>query len=369
MRIENLEAKDHGWLRHFHYGDWLALDGPNGGDSTDGGTDKEFIAANCYLESMRLTAEAAKILGKEDDAEYYRTLADRMLEYIRAEYITPNGRCAVATQTGYLLALKNGLNPKERAERELINKVKECNGMLKTGFVGTPLLCPGLTSAGKEDMAFDLLLNEEYPGWLYEVKLGATTVWERWNSVLPDGHISSTGMNSLNHYAYGSVVQWIYESVAGISPAEPGFRKAVLAPNMHRELDHVDMTFRSAAGNWEVHWKIFPEKKVRYACTVPFGCTADLKLPYGGPSMTLEAGSYEWTYETDRDLMIKYSVDTPLGVLLTSSKVRPALEKFMPDIAQVPTSMYGMTMRDISEQIAHISDEYMAQIDAFLSTL
>lgn len=141
-------------------------------------------------------------------------------------------------------------------------------------------------------MAFDLLLNEGYPGRLYAVKMGATTVWERWNSVDENGNIAENGMNSLNHYAYGSIAQWLYQDVAGIAPAAPGFRKAKLAPHMNAELGKMNAKYQSAAGTWEV----LANGDVHYHCTVPFGCTASLELPYGGGEYELDAGAFELTY-------------------------------------------------------------------------
>lgn len=241
--------------------------------------------------------------------------------------------------------------------------------MLQTGFVGTPLLCPTLTGIGREDMAFNLLLNEEYPGWLYAVKLGATTVWERWNSVLPDGSISGTGMNSLNHYSYGSIAQWIYEGVAGISPMEPGFRKAKLEPHMHRGLQHLDLSFHSAAGTWQVHWEILEDGQIYYRCTVPFGCCAELKLPYGGETKDLGPGEYSVTYRPNRDLLAKYTVDTPLQTLMNDPKARAMLLQASPMIDQLPPSMYHMSMRQVGSMFGSLPDAMLEKFNALLATL
>ena len=159
--------------------------------------------------------------------------------------------------------------------------------------MGAPLLCTTLSENGMSDLAVKLLLNEEYPGWLYEVKLGATTVWERWNSLEPDGHISSTGMNSLNHYAYGSILEWVYAYVAGLRPIEPGFRKARIAPYPISELKFTETEYRSAAGLWKVSWKYDADGSVRYKITVPFGAEAEVELP-GREKMFCNAGTYEF---------------------------------------------------------------------------
>lgn len=225
-----MDGGDYGWRRHIHYGDWLALDAPNPKER-HGGTDVGYVADAMYYRCAQIVAQAAETLGKTEEAARYAALAKTILQEIRYEYFTSSGRCAVPTQTGLVLAIALGLSPNlGQSQRALIKRMEEDDWQLKTGFVGTPLLCPTLTAANRDNIAFRLLLNEDYPGWLYEVKLGATTVWERWNSLLPNGSISSTGMNSLNHYAYGSVMEWMCRDVAGLAPMEPGFRRAQLRP-------------------------------------------------------------------------------------------------------------------------------------------
>ena len=315
--VTRLEEEDHGWRRQFHFGDWLALDGPGGIDGVMGGTDEGFIASVCHRQSALLVAKAAQVLGRQEEASRYEALGEKLLEEIRQEYFSPTGRCCINTQTGLLLALRHGLSvDPEKTKKALVKKLEDNKGMLQTGFVGTPLLCEELTRMGRADMAYNLLLNEEYPGWLYEVKLGATTIWERWNSVLADGSISSTGMNSLNHYAYGSIVEWIYSRCAGILPDEsqPGFRRVIFCPEIHPELGSVDARYDSASGLWACSWRISGENRLEMRVTVPFGCSGELILPAAPGSVfeekdnplfaqvrdgrcLLEAGEYEISYE------------------------------------------------------------------------
>lgn len=309
--IRQVDSENHGWRRHFHFGDWLALDAASPGEM-HGGTDVGYVADAMYYRSVLLLEKAAGVLGKEEDKKQYGELAKCILEEIRKEYFTVSGRCAVPTQTGLVLAAALKLSPdQKRVEESLIRRMEEDGRRLKTGFVGTPMLCPTLTKIGREDIAFELLLNEDYPGWLYEVKLGATTIWERWNSLLADGSISDTGMNSLNHYAYGSVAEWLCRDVAGLSADTPGFRTAVLVPHFCRELKAVAFTYLSAAGEWKVDWEILEVQgdrtamedtvhgeeiscyRVRYCCSVPFGCHARLVLP-GEEEKELIAGEYEF---------------------------------------------------------------------------
>lgn len=312
--LQRLDGDTHEWGKRFHYGDWLALDLPGlKPDTTRGGTDESFIANAYFRHSAVLTAKAARVLGKTADEEKYLRLADKLLSYIQSEYFSPAGRCCVDTQTAHVLTLYLGLiDDKARPKQALDRLFELSDGQLRTGFIGTPLLCNVLTDVGDAKRAYQLLLNEDYPGWLHEIKLGATTVWERWNSVNDDGSISSTGMNSLNHYAYGSIVEWLFRHAAGIAPAEnaPGFQRAVLKPQISRELGFLNASYRSAAGLYELSWKVLDENHVEVAVTVPFNCTAELHLPfapkgacpkcavYKNGGCELQSGSYRMVYET-----------------------------------------------------------------------
>ena len=368
--ICTVDGEDHGWRRQFHFGDWLALDVWDG-DDRQGGTDVGFVADVMYLRCARLTSEAAKALGLDGEAAEYGALAETLLDAIRTEYFTPAGRCAVPTQTGLLLALEHGLAPDpKRTAAELARALKKSGGKLQTGFVGTPLLCPVLTAAGQEDTAFDLLLDEGYPGWLYAVKLGATTVWERWNSVGPDGKIAENGMNSLNHYAYGSIAEWLYADVAGLRPAAPGFRRAVLRPHVCAALGHAELEYHSAAGRWKCRWEVLPSGDVAYFCAVPFGCTAELTLPYGGGTYELGPGAFSHTYTPGQPLKRRFSADTPLGELLSNPRVKAALERAMPQITQLPPSMAGLSLRQLAGRMGgRLPNGALDKLDAMLANL
>ena len=162
----------------FHFGDWLALDGPSP-TSYKGGTDDTFIASNYYYQSAKIVADAAEKTGKKEDAQYYRELAEHIREEILKEYYTPNGRLALDTQASYVVALKFGVYiEKERVITQFKERLKKDGYKIKCGFVGAPLLCTVLAECGLYETAYDFLLNEEFPGWLYEVNMGATTVWE-----------------------------------------------------------------------------------------------------------------------------------------------------------------------------------------------
>lgn len=388
--IYGLEQKDQGWRKHFHYGDWLALDGPGGIDGVMGATENAFIALVYLRYSAQLTARAAAVLGKTQEEARYNGLADEILGEIRHEYFAPSGRCCLDTQTALLLSLRHGLTvDREETANRLRKKFEENNGKLQTGFVGTPILGEELTKAGLTELAYGLLLNEEYPGWLYEVKLGATTIWERWNSMLEDGSVSSTGMNSFNHYSYGSIVEWMYAYVAGLCQAKDsvGFRHVSVAPVVDYRLGQVDASYQSAMGLWKTSWKAVDDCHLEIQVTVPFGCLADLTLPYAPESLyrdgsnpmfahvengvcRLEAGRYSVSYETTRPLRKVYSTATPLKELLSVPAIDSFLKEKIPQIGQVPDHMKSESIRDLAAHFGgHMEAGMLEQLDQALARL
>ncbi len=243
-----------------------------------------------------MVAKAAAVLGDNETAAAYQKRAEKILSDLQQEYFTPTGRCAVDTQTAQILALYFGLTDyPERAHRELMRLLHLRGDKLSTGFVGTPLLCRVLSQVGEDKMAYHLLHNEEYPGWLYEVNLGATTIWERWNSLSPDGSVSSTGMNSFNHYAYGAIGEWMWRTMAGINPCEeqPGFKRVVLRPVPDTATKHVTAEYHSPAGCYRVAWCMEEAGICRFHIEIPFDCTASLLL-LGEKPMELECGCYDF---------------------------------------------------------------------------
>ena len=276
----------------FHFADWLALDNEQPGPF--GATDPLYIASAYYYKDVRIVAASAEIIGKAEEAEEYQRLSGEILKAIRATYFDENGLCNCKTQTGSAIAIMFELNPTEEARQQegnvLAQRVEENHGHLNTGFVGTTMLCPALTETGHHDIAVQLLLNEEYPGWLYSVNMGATTIWERWNSVMPDGHLNKDGMNSLNHYSYGSIEAWMYGEVCGIRPVEAGFKKAVIAPHADKRLGYAECILDTAAGGYKSSWKCEGDKVV-YRVEVPFDAEAEF-LVEGMDLQKLEAGTY-----------------------------------------------------------------------------
>ena len=335
--ITKVDGTDHGWRRQFHYGDWLALDCPYEGDSqVRGGTDEGFIADTYYRKSALITARTARLLGKEDIAVKYETLADKILTDIVAEYYSPNGRCCINTQTAALLTLHEGLNRQDRALQQLLTLLENADDKLKTGFVGTPLLCEELADHGQEKLADKLLLNEEYPGWLHEVNLGATTVWERWNSLDESGHISSTGMNSLNHYAYGAVAAYIWKRLVGLNPVEdaPGFHKVQIIPHVNYSIGSIQAVYPSPVGEYRIAWETLDLNHVHFTVSVPPQGEAYVVLPKDkqNRTFTLQGETLDITYETDGAIGVHRSLMDNLQVLIRNPRCRAILQKEVPDL-------------------------------------
>lgn len=297
--IDYIRKQDDGrrlWETGFHFADWLALDRPDPNHSM-GGTDPFYVASAYYYLSARLTAKAAGVLGETSDEKLYGNLADEIRAAMQKKYFSADGRLLVDTQTAHVLALNLDIvsdKYRETTAEHLCRLIRSKGNHLDTGFVGTYQICPALSKSGRINTAYCLLFNEDYPSWLYQVNMGATTIWERWDSILPDGTMSGSGMNSLNHYANGSVVQWIYETVIGLRPLEPGFAKAVITPHPTKRLSYARCRYDSAAGRYEIGWE-YQGDKVCYTLSIPFGAEAKLSLPGSGEKIVLEAGNYTFT--------------------------------------------------------------------------
>ena len=299
-RIRRDDEADGGrglWLRGRQLGDWLALDREDGDTQNPfGATDLPYTATAFYYYSASLTAKAAKALGYEADQKEYQALCQKIKGAFLEEYFNQDGTLRIpVTQTACVLSLFFGLYPEGKKDM-VLNALKERiaarNNHLDTGFCGTPFLCRALSDNGANELAYTLFLNDDYPSLLYEVNMCATTVWERWNSILPDGSISGTGMNSLNHYAYGSIVDWMYRNLCGLNPVEeaPGYKKAVIRPMPDKRLPWAKLKLDTASGTYQVEWT-YGEGGLHGSVTVPFDCQARLILP-NGQERTLSAGTF-----------------------------------------------------------------------------
>lgn len=314
-------------------GDWLALDGRTE-QSMEGGTDAYYIGSNYYAMSVQKTAKAAEILGYKEDFESLNELYGKIKDAIIAEYFTSSGRLAIDSQTGYIVALYSGIYKDKNAVISGLKArlYKDCY-RLTSGFTGAPILCKVLSENGLEEDAFYYLLQEDYPGWMHCIKLGATTVWERWNSVLDDGHLSGTLMNSLNHYSYGSIVEYLYRDVAGLKALEAGFKKTLITPLVNAKIKYMHMVYDSAYGEYKISWKIRKDGFVVADITVPFGCCAVVGLPFYDENYGLfevEAGEYHYEYLPTVDMLRRYNDKTMFKDMMHDPEAMQVIERVSP---------------------------------------
>ncbi|WP_044913334.1 family 78 glycoside hydrolase catalytic domain [Butyrivibrio sp. WCE2006] len=319
----------------FTFGDWLALDGATE-TSFKGSTEDAYLSTVYDYRSAVIVADAAKILGYEQDEMKYRVHAEKIREAILNEYFTPNGRLAMDSQTGILVALKFGIcKDREKLISQLKARFKKDMYKIKGGFVGATMMCTVLGENDMSDIAYDFLFNESFPGWLYEVNLGATTIWERWNSVLEDGTISPTGMNSLNHYSYGSVEEFMYAYAAGIRPKTAGYREIIIDPHPDVRLKFLKASYNSVRGKIVCEWKIRDDGDISLHVEIPFGTHATLHLPGNSSESVkeLESGVYDITYTPDRDYRKPFGWDCRLSRLAGNADAENILKKYVPPLA------------------------------------
>ncbi len=260
------------------YGDWLAIDAvtaPNAPVPCD------LVGTAYFAHTTGLLAKIAGVLGLKTDAQKFRRLHARIVEAFRKAYVTPDVRVVGHCQTAYLLALAFDLLPvklRSKAFAHLVDLVEARGCHLTTGFVGTPLLLPVLTRFGRTDLAYKVLLQEDYPSWLYTVRNGATTMWERWNSFTREHGFGDVGMNSFNHYAYGAVGEWMYGVIGGIRSLAPGCKRLLFAPEPGGGLKSADCQLDTPQGRAACRWQL-RAKVLRGEVTVPPRTTAQLRLP------------------------------------------------------------------------------------------
>ncbi len=264
------------WIGGEHFGDWLGMDAPSG--SYKGSTDEDFIASCYFHYSTSLLVKIGKILGK--DMSHYEDMAEKIKKALTERFIE-NGLPISRTQTACVLLIHMGLTDDEdKVAKLLMDIIKENGNTLTTGFIGTPHLLHTLTKTGNTKTAYDLLLYDGFPSWLYQVKKGATTMWEHWDCIKEDGSFWSRDMNSFNHYAYGSVYSWIFGVAAGIKPTEPAYKKISVKPHPDKRLTYIDAGIETRMGKIRSSW-VYMQGFIRYEIDIPDGIEAEISLPDG----------------------------------------------------------------------------------------
>ncbi|HIU59350.1 MAG TPA: family 78 glycoside hydrolase catalytic domain [Candidatus Scatosoma pullistercoris] len=314
----------------FTFGDWLAQDGICA-QSMRGGTDDTFIRSVYYYNTACTAAEAAAVLADPEEKSF-RELAKDIRKSILDEYFSKSGRLAVDTQTAYVLSLHFGIYvDKDKVKEGFRDRLRKDLYRMKSGFTGTPLMIRTLFENGLSEEAYRMIFNEKCPGWMYQINLGATTIWERWNSLLPDGKISGTAMNSLNHYAYGSVAEAIYRSVGGLQLLDAAWRKARIAPVPDFRVTSCFLRYDSPCGPYIIDWKVSEENRMTLRVSVPHGCKAEIVLPYSEKSpFEVEEGEQVWEYELKKDIRHPFSADAKVLDLLENEEARRAFAETLP---------------------------------------
>lgn len=277
----------------FHIGDWLAQDTPDH-FSNFGATPTDLLATAYYARSTRIVAKAARILGKTEAAEKYEALYQRVRNAFRKEFITAGGRVVSETQTALAIVLYMDLceeNERPGIVQKFAERIRTDKCHLTTGFLGTPCLCPALSANGLNEYAYELLLSSGHPSWLYAVERGATTIWERWNSIDENGDFGPISMNSFNHYAYGSIAEWMYRYCAGINAVEeaPGYKKIRIAPLPNDRLEYASASIDSQYGRITSGWKL-ENGRISITVEVPFNTEAEIFLPDAQGAAIMENG-------------------------------------------------------------------------------
>lgn len=290
-------AKDDLWSEGFQFGDWLSYvttEGSPAFEAKSAFTDVHLVAQCFFAYNTDLMRKAATLLGKTEDAAHYMALLERIKKAFQNAYMTPNGRLISDTQTAYVLALQFDMIPENlrpQAVNRLVENIKKYKNHLTTGFLGTPFLCPVLSRFGRTDVAYDLLLQETYPSWLYPVKMGATTIWERWDSMKPDSTFQSPSMTSFNHYAYGAVGDWMYRTITGIDTDEtgPGYKHTIIKPQPGGGFTSASASLQTYYGTVRSNWKTEADK-LALTVEVPANTTATIYVPAKNAESVQEGG-------------------------------------------------------------------------------
>ena len=285
------------WAGGFQFGDWLDPTAPPE-DAAAAQADPDVVATAHLVHGADLLARAAGVLDRPADVDRWSYVAARARAAFVSEYVTEGGRVLSDCQTVYALAICWDLLPGERARRRagerLADLVRTSGFRISTGFVGTPLVTDALTATGHVDVAYRLLLQRQVPSWLYPVTMGATTVWERWDSMLPDGSINPGQMTSFNHYALGAVADWLHRTVAGLAPGAPGYRELVVRPRPGGGLTHAGARHTTPYGDAAVSWRV-EDGTWHLEVAVPPGTTAVVYLPDGSAPKHVGSGEHTWS--------------------------------------------------------------------------
>ncbi len=375
--ISAVAGQNHLWDGGFQFGDWLEPSAPTE-NASEGRTDKYLVASAYFAHSTDLLARTAETLGQFEDARQYDDLAKKVREAFAAEYITPKGRLMSDTATANSLAICFDLLPTENQRAhagERLTQIVRNNGhQIPTGFVGTPLICDALCASGTPEDAYQLLLQTNCPSWLYPVTQDATTIWERWDAILPDGSILKTSMLSFNHYAFGAVADWMHRTLAGLAPLEPGYREIAFFPIPGGGLTYAKASHRTPYGLASGGWRI-TGGEIHYELRLPPNTSAQVVLrEMKGERITVGSGEHHWNFSlTGSQPHQSMSLDSTIGAFMTHPKLRePILEVLaghIPDLENRIGSIHdysNLSLKQISFLLPS-GEEMLRAVDEILS--
>jgi len=366
------------WNRGFQFGDWLDPSAPADRPGA-GPTNPHVVATAYYARSAELLGQIAAVLGRAEDATRYLGLAAEVRDAFDAEYVTPAGRVLSDSETAYALALQFGLlqdaKQRRRAGERLAALVRNSGYHISTGYVGTPLICDALCSVGEYDTTFHLLKQQGCPAWLYPVTMGATTIWERWDSLRPDGSVNPNSMTSFNHYALGAIADWLHRTVAGLAPAAPAYSHIAIRPYPGGGLTRARARHITPYGLAESRWAIQGEQ-IEVEVVVPPNATASVALP-GSDAQPIEvgAGTHRWSYPyhfervlqpLSLDNTISEFIDDPEAwttVLTTMRQHMPQLSSHL-DVGSIMQGDRSMTLGETLSLLPHARQLRAALEDA-----
>jgi alpha-L-rhamnosidase len=326
-KMAGLAGSDLLWSGGFQFGDWLDPTAPPE-NPFRAKADPDVVATAHLARSAEVVGKAAEIVGQTDLAREYTDLAARVRQAFATEYATEGGRVLSDAATTYALALQWALLPsdtqRQRAGERLADLVRVSGFRISTGFVGTPLVADALADSGHPDLAYRLLLQTGCPSWLYAVTMGATTVWERYDSMLPDGSINPGEMTSFNHYALGAVADWMHRRVAGLAAAEPGYRTIDVRPLFTEQLTKASAKHLTPYGEASVAWTR-SDGQVTLTVTVPVGSRAKVDVPGEDEPVEVGHGTHEWTAADPYAELPELSADVTVRQLMDHEPTWTAL--------------------------------------------
>ena len=366
------------WEDRFQFGDWLDPDAPPE-FAADAKTDADIVATAYLYRSVDFTARAAALLGEDADAAKYAEIATRVKEAFLAEYVSESGRMVSDAQTGYATAIMFGLSRDAAQEQRMGDRLafltRASGYRIGTGFVGTPLITDALTRTGHDDTAMRLLTQTENPSWLYPVTMGATTIWERWDSMLEDGSINPGEMTSFNHYALGAVADWMHRRLAGLAPGEAGYRRLLIAPRPLNGFTSASARHLTPYGAASAGW-VREGDTVTVSIMVPPNSDATVILPGTGEEILVGSGSHSWqvSYPDTTETPLELSLDSSLSDIIDDPKAFAVLSAAISgqdgEQAEIFRKHTKWTPgRDLGESIRRTPPAVVAAVESALAEL